>query len=242
MKRIAGTFAVALLVVVLGCVIRTEHKIDAHITLDIRHVEEEVGGVFDYVTGAAKEMPEIAAEGAEQETEPEAAEDAPEKKGAAWLRRLGDALSPIQVAYAKEEETSPLVKEIAESMKKRYPELAKAKTSGFIGENNKGYVELRDSDALKGDAEKDALKKKVQELVDGENKDRKALYKEMARLKKLDVAVLEAVGAKDQLKRAKKGEWVQLPEAGKDFDELKASELGKKLGDKCKAAAWVQMP
>ena len=33
----------AALLALAGCVIRTEHKIDAHITLDIRHVQEQLG-------------------------------------------------------------------------------------------------------------------------------------------------------------------------------------------------------
>ncbi len=225
MKRTAIALAIALVISGFGCVIRTEHKIDAHITLDIRHVEEEVGGVFDYVEGSSEELPGISAE-------EQASGDS-----VSWLRRVGDALSPMQVAYAKEK-TSPLVKQIAERMRGRHKEVAKWKTAGCLGENNRGYVELRDCDASK-EAEKKNL---VQKLLTEENKDRKALYKELARIRKLDVSTLERVGANDKLKRAKAGEWVQLPAAGKYFDEFKKDGAAKKLGDACKPEAWVKMP
>lgn len=224
MKRIAAACVIALLSTGFGCVIRTEHKIDLHITLDIRHVEEEVGGVFDYVEGSADALPDITAPPAEKST--------------SWLHRAGDALFAMPVACAEETATSPLVREIADSMKKRYPDLAAKKADGCLGENNRGYVELRDCNAAKDPKKKN----EIQQILTDENKDRKALYKEFARLKKLDVETLEGVGAKDKLKRAKTGEWVQLPEVGKDFDELKASDTGKKLGNACQPGAWVEMP
>ena len=82
----------------------------------------------------------------------------------------------------------------------------------------------------------------VIQLVKDENEDRKALYKELARSKKLEIGTVEKVGARDQLKRAKEGEWVQLPPAGEDFEKLKASTLGKALGDKCVPGDWVKVP
>lgn len=223
MKRFVQTGVIALLLIILGCVFRTEHKIDAHITLDIRVVEQEVAGVFDYVQGAAKELPAVTAE--------------PGAKPTSWLPRAVDTLFPVQVAYAQEANTSPFVEEIAGSMKKRYPEIAQWKASGNLGENNRGYVELRAPETLTAET-----KPKVEQLSKEENQDRQALYKEFARLKKLDVPTLEKVGAKDQLKRAKKGEWVQLPPAGEDFDKLKASQLGTLLSENCTPGKWVRIP
>ena len=75
-----------------------------------------------------------------------------------------------------------------------------------------------------------------------ENKDRKALYREVARLnseQSVSVSTVEGIYATARLKRAKTGEIFQLPPAGKEFDAFKASAVGKKLGGKCVPKAWV---
>ena len=50
MKKIVTFGALLALGIALGCVIRTEHRIDAHITLDIRHIDQ-AENVLDYVEG-----------------------------------------------------------------------------------------------------------------------------------------------------------------------------------------------
>ena len=42
--------------------------------------------------------------------------------------------------------------------------------------------------------------------------------------------------------RAKSGDLIQLPNAGPEFDEVKASGLGQSLGGKCQPGAWVTKP
>ncbi len=211
---------------VLGCsVIRTEHKIEAHITLDIR-IEQQVDDIFDFVEGDTDVLPAI--------------------KGAEPASSLLDTLNwldPFPVAHAAENmnSTSALITEIARRLRDRHTKIVAAKTQGCFGENNRGYLELRDCEALKdGD-----FKNQVQKLLAEENKDRKALYNELARLNResgATVSTMETVAAMNKLKRAARGEWVQLPVAGKDFDRVKASSLGKKLGTKCQPGAWVRMP
>jgi uncharacterized protein len=223
MKAARLTLACMLSVAILGCVIRTEHRIDAHIQLDIRHVEEEVAGVFDFVDGTSEEMPVIEAE--------------PESSPTSWLDRGRDFLSPVRVVHAQAK-TSPAIDKLAKRMKARNTEVSKWKTAGCLGENNRGYVALRDCDASKDSAKKNI----IQKLLAEENKDRKAFYNEFAKLKKITVSTMEKVGAKDKLKRAKKGEAVQLPPAGKTFDEFKKSPKGKALAAQCKPGAWVKMP
>ncbi len=90
-----------------------------------------------------------------------------------------------------------------------------------------------------GDNEK---RNEAQKLLAEENKDRKALYNEIARLNAdtgVTVSAVEGIYALERLRRAKAGEVFQLPAAGADFDSVKASDLGARLGDKCVPGAWV---
>lgn len=228
MKKYMIFCAAAMLAVALGCVIRTEHKIDAHITLDIRHVAEQAESVLDFVEGKTDALP-----GMEEMPEPESR-----------LHRVLNALNPIQTAYAAELKvtTSPLVVEIANSMRARNSKIEAVKKQGCLGETNRGYVELRDCDGIK-DAEQ---RNEAQKLVADENKDRKALYAEMARLNKdidgVNVGKVESVFAMQRLERAKSGEIFQLPPAGNDFNKFKSSATGQKLGGNCVAGAWVTIP
>ena len=230
MKKYMMLCAVAVLAVALGCVIRTEHKIDAHITLDIRHVADQAENVLDFIEGKTDELP-----GLEEETSEEPVSQ---------LQRMLNAFNPIQTAYADEltVTTSPMIQEIAKKMRDRNPQIEAIKKQGCLGETNRGYVELRDCDAIKEADQKN----EAQKLVADENKDRKALYGEMARLNKeiegVNVAKVESIFALQRLSRAKSGEVFQLPAAGSDFNNFKGSATGKKLGDKCVAGAWVTLP
>jgi uncharacterized protein YdbL (DUF1318 family) len=241
MKKVVFAAALAMLTVALGCVIRTESKIDAHITLDIRHISAQAENVLDFVEGKTDALPGI---------EPGAAAPAGNGKDKAanpgptsWAVRAIETLSPIQVAYADalKVTTSPLVVEIAGKMRQRNAEVAGLKQAGCLGESNRGYVELRECDDTK-----DAVKRNAaQKLLSEENKDRKALYNEIARLngdQGVNVSTVEIIYAMERLRRAGAGEIFQLPAAGADFDAVKQSPLGQKLGGKCVAGAWVTTP
>jgi len=229
MKHVFVIAAIAALTLWSSCVIRTEHKIDAHVTIDIRHkVEQEADDVLDFIEGESDSLPGLS------ETE---SGDSPART---WA--LIDLMCPVRTAYAAEmKSSSPVIKRIAERMKERHTELEKLRANGCVGENNRGYVEMRDPDVLK---EEDDLKR-GQQLVDDENDDRKALYKEVAGLNKdqnLTVAQVERIYAQKRLERGKPGYVFQLPPAGTDFTEFKKSAAGKKLGDKCVPDQWVTLP
>ena len=76
----------AALLALAGCVIRTEHKIDAHITLDIRHVQEQAGDVLNYIEGKCDELP-----GLEQKAE-----------SSSWLWESLKSLDPFKAIEAAE--------------------------------------------------------------------------------------------------------------------------------------------
>jgi len=241
MKKMLFAAALAMMTIVLGCVIRTESKIDAHITLDIRHVSAQAENVLDFVEGKTDALP-----GVDPAAAAAPAKDGKDKEKAAnpgptsWAVHAVEALSPIQVAYADalKVTTSPLVAEIAGKMRQRNAEVAALKQAGCLGESNRGYVELRECEETKDAAKRNAAQKVLSE----ENKDRKALYNEIARLNSdqgLSVSAVESIYAMQRLRRAGAGEVFQLPPAGADFDAVKESPLGQKLGAKCVANAWV---
>jgi uncharacterized protein YdbL (DUF1318 family) len=227
MKRIGLALATTVSLIALGCVITTKHKIDAHIVLDIRHIQEQADGVLDYIEGKTDELP--------------ATESTDESAGPTILERAYYAMAPIRVAYAAElKESSPKVKELADKMRARQPQIEALKKQGAIGEDNRGYATLRESDAT-ADAQK---KNEAQQLVGAENADRKALYREIANEnadQNVTLTTVERVFAQRRLMRAAAGEVFQLPPAGDDFDKFKASPMGAKLGAECVPGAWVTM-
>tara|TARA_R110001592_G_scaffold144739_3_gene368097 strand:- start:164 stop:841 length:678 start_codon:yes stop_codon:yes gene_type:complete len=223
-KRMIGLNAL-IIALLVGCVIRTEHKIDAHITLDIRHVQEQAEDVLDFIEGKTDALPGFE-----------------EDKPTSWLQRSLQALDPFTVVHAAEMKTdSPKVKQIATELRKNNAAVSKLVSSGCFGETNRGYVELQECDDLK-DAD---AKNEAQQLLASENAARKALYSEIARLNKddgLSVTAVEQVYAAQRIKRGAPGERYQLPSAGEIFNEIKASDLGKKLGAACTPGAWVTIP
>lgn len=219
-----GVLVTAVVAVAVGCVIRTEHKIDARIVVDIRHIEQQAESVLDFVEGKTDALP---------------ATEAPKSGGSSMLEQAIDFLDPIPTAYAAElQQSSPVVTELAGKMRERNGDIASMKEKSCLGEDNRGYVAVRDCEYCK-DADK---KNEVQKLSAAENADRKALYKEIAQLNKAEnvtVSQVERVFAQKRLERAKTGEIFQLPPSGEDFDAFKGSATGKKLGDECKPEAWV---
>ena len=228
MKKIVILGALLSLGIALGCVIRTEHRIDAHITLDIRHIADQAENVLDYVEGKTDTLP-----GLEPAPKPESR-----------LRSLINTLDPMPTAYAEELKvtTSPLIVEIATKMRERNPEVAALKQQGCLGETNRGLVELRDCAATQDGEKQNA----AQKIVAEENKDRTALYNEIVRLNRempdMNVAKVQSIYALERLNRGRSGELFQLPAAGPSFDSIKGAPLGAKLGDQCKPGAWITIP
>jgi uncharacterized protein len=226
MKRIPLALFLTTALVVAGCVLRTEHKIVADINLNIRHVQEQAAATLDYIEGRTDTVPGLT----------------PAAPPTSWLQRGLGALSPIQIAHAQElKADSPLVKQILDSLRARHSRVDAMRKQGCFGENNRGYVELRDCDALK-DAD---AKNQAQQLLTEENRDRKNLYNEIARLNKDDgisVSTVEAVYSLERIQRAQSGEHVQLPASGRQFDELRNSPAGQRLGDRLQPGAWVIIP
>lgn len=229
MHRFTMAFLAAVALLAIGCVITTKHTIDAHITLDIRHIEKQADNVLDFIEGKTDALPAPAAEKPAGPT--------------SLLYRALDAVSPIRTAYAADaqmKEDSADIRPYAEKMRERQPSIAKWKEKGVICEDNRGYLSLRE-----GSVSDPKEKNEVQKLIAAENDDRKAMYRLIAResaSEEVTLTSVENVYAQRRLERAKSGEIFQLPPDGPAFEKFKASETGKKLGDKCKPGAWVTIP
>lgn len=229
MKRILiGTIIVAV-VVVLGCTLRTEHTIDAHITVDIRHIEKQADNVLDFIEGESDKLPPV--------------EPAETPEESSFIGPFFDAITPVRQAHAGElKSDSERIREIAKSLKERFPKIEALKKQGIIGENDRGYIELRPNDALEEDTER---KNDIQKLAHEENEDRKKLYIEIVKLNAdqtdLSLTVVERIYAKKRLERAKTGEIFRLPPEGKDFDEFKEVLKKKRVEGKIAPKEWIKI-
>lgn len=220
MSKILRAFSILLVVLAVGCVVIPD-TFDANINVTIRHIQEQADGIWEEV---------------EKDTSSSAENDV------SYFRRAVQFFSPIQIAYAAEGDgTSPRLEQIIAKIKQRYNDVQAVKRTGAVGETNRGLLELAQPDKI-SDSEQ---KNKVQRIIAAENQDRKAMYKEIARINKddnLTVTAVEHVHAASLMKRAKKGDLVQTPPAGEYFDKFKGTAIGKKLGGAAKPGAWVTVP
>ena len=90
--------------------------------------------------------------------------------------------------------------EIKQEMQKRLPTITNFKSEGLVGENNKGYLEVRASIS--------ADKKKI---VDDENRDRKIVYQEIASKVGGSLDTISLKRAQQIRESSPSGVWVQLP-------------------------------
>ena len=103
--------------------------------------------------------------------------------------------------------STPAIRSISESMKSRFPQLKPFYDKGAIGENNMGFLDARDTSVLNLQE-----RSQVNKLVDQENRDRTALYSEIATANKLgseSVEQIEKIFANSWRDKFKAGWWVQ---------------------------------
>mgnify|MGYP002629971529 CR=1 FL=1 len=128
------------------------------------------------------------------------------------------------------------------AMQARLPVVGPLKAQGCIGESNRGYLRLQDSQIL----EDKEVKNEAQKILAAENKSRKALYRQVTEMNKasvgLTVTMVEGLFALERLKRTPNGGMVQLPKKGALLDEALALERVKALGADAVAEAWVALP
>ena len=114
------------------------------------------------------------------------------------------------VAYAASKETavsSPAIDALKEKIKKRFDDLEPYFNAGAIGEANDGLVAIRDASVL---PMKDRAK--LNRIVNEENADRKALYKEVAKelgVEAKDMPKVQRSFAEQWQDFARPGWWIQ---------------------------------
>lgn len=120
-----------------------------------------------------------------------------------------DFIWGVKPAYAQVniDVSTPAIRGIKESMKNRYAQLKTFYDKGAIGENNKGLMEARDTAGL--NLQERSL---VNRLIDQENKDREALYNEIANANKLgaeSVPQIKKIFSNSWREKSQSGWWVQ---------------------------------
>jgi uncharacterized protein YdbL (DUF1318 family) len=129
----------------------------------------------------------------------------------------------------------------AEAMRSQHAELATLKARGILGEDNRGYLDLRNAEPLANAAEKNA----VQKVMSAENEGRKELYRGIARAseeKGLTLTRVERVFAAQRLARSASGAIVQLPSNDDEYALFVESPAGKRVGQSGQPGDWIQIP
>ena len=121
------------------------------------------------------------------------------KKTTLFLLALTFAVPAFAEGKYSIKQMTPEVQAALDNRHDRFSQLQALETSGVIGENNRGYVQV-----LKADASADAI-------AAAENSDRRVIYQTIARQNGLEgeVGTIEAVFAQVQRDKAAPGEQVQ---------------------------------
>lgn len=175
--------------------------ITACVTVNIYFPAAEVQEAADKIVG------DVRGQGTDEAPKEQVPSESGEKES--WLRFLPSlGLSPGYAFAAVDINiTTPAIRALQESLKKRFPDLKPFYDEGRIGETNNGFVEKKDLDGL-GLKEKSKLLK----LIDEENKDRTNLYEEILKANKLGPENLEEVKkifANSWRDKSSKGWWIQ---------------------------------
>jgi hypothetical protein len=212
MKRVIIVTVLAVFMAAMGCV-HLPKRFEVHVSVDVRQeIQQRASASLDFIEGKTDALP------------------APKKTS--WLEPVRTFLAPTAHAAGSDAKTGILV-----SLRNRNAQIVDLKGRRLTGETNRGYLEFRDDPSI------DAKQRNgMQQVIAAENKDRKLLYEEDARIEKdrnATVSMIERGYAMERLKRAEAGEWAQLPPKGEDFDAFKASAAGQRLGAGCVPEARV---
>ena len=120
------------------------------------------------------------------------------------------ALSFVSEAFAQDADinvTNPAIRALKESIKNRSNAIKPYMDRGNIGIARDGLLAIRSADGLN-------LKERaeVNQLIDAENKDREALYAEIAKangIPKEDIPKIKSIFAKSWIEQAQPGWWIQ---------------------------------
>lgn len=182
-KRLLG-LGILFSLLCFGCYMKTEHKITAHITIDVRQIKEAASDIEDMVSG-----------------EP--------KKGVPKTKPKSRLFFSPKEAYAQTTQIkylTPEIKEAIEKRKSRYPQIEELLNEGAIGENNQGLLEIREKSDILASEE-------LKNIISEENNDRMFIYQSILEQNNLPQEVLRDIQrafAKERQERVSSGVWIQL--------------------------------
>ena len=119
----------------------------------------------------------------------------------------------VGAAYAQEPDiniSNPAIRALKDSIKNRADAIKPFMDRGNVGINQDGLLSVRSTDGL-------SLKERaeVQQLIEAENRDREALYLEIAKANNFSqdaVPKIKRIFAKSWIDQAKPGWWIQDPQ------------------------------
>ena len=125
------------------------------------------------------------------------------------ISQLNDFISHIGLAYAQKgvNGSSPIIQSLKQQIRERFPHLVPFFQKGAIGEGKTGLVEMLDDSHLTP-----AEKKDVKSLLEAENRDRRALYQEVAKSMNISsdqIAKVQRIFARKWQQSADHGWWIQ---------------------------------
>lgn len=173
-----------------GCYMKTEHKIIAHITIDVRQIKEAASNIEDMVSGVQAPSP---------------AKEISRPKPNSRL------FFPLPEAYAQSAQLKYLTDEIKQAIerrKSRYSQIEAFLSEGSVGENNQGLLEIRQKSGILSD-------KELKDIVSEENNDRMFIYRSILQQNNLTPDALkdiQAAFARERQERVSQGSWIQLPD------------------------------
>jgi uncharacterized protein len=120
------------------------------------------------------------------------------------------ALSFVSEAFAQDADinvTNPAIRALKDSIKKRSDAIKPYMDRGNVGIARDGLLAIRSADGLN-------LKERAEanQLIDAENKDREALYAEIAKangIPKENIPKIKSIFAKSWIEQAQPGWWIQ---------------------------------
>jgi uncharacterized protein YdbL (DUF1318 family) len=133
----------------------------------------------------------------------------PQSRGLFSRNRLA-ALSFVSEAFAQDADinvTNPAIRALKDSIKRRSDAIKPYMDRGNIGIAQDGLLAIRSADGLN-------LKERAEanQLIDAENKDREALYAEIAKangIPKENIPKIKSIFAKSWIEQAQSGWWIQ---------------------------------
>jgi uncharacterized protein YdbL (DUF1318 family) len=113
----------------------------------------------------------------------------------------------LAFAQKEAEASTPAMQQLKKQMNERFSRLTPFFQKGALGENNKGFLEMREIKGL-SPVERNELK----QLLEAENRDRKALYQEVATSMKIQanqIGKVQRIFADKWQQAATSGWWIQ---------------------------------